>query len=389
MPDVVVIGAGIHGLSISYQLRLRGASVMLLDAGGIGAGASGRGTGIIRHHYSNALLVQMALLSRRMFETLAEEQPALPLVSNGLMVVVGSEEAEGLEANVRMQQAEGVDTDLLTPSQAKALVPELSTDGLSVGCIDRKACYTDSPRATGIMARKALEAGVELRTGERVLEISCLAGRIDGVQTNLGRINASVVVNAAGPWAAKIGALAGVGLPITPIILKAAALLPRRYFAATVPSMLDMTSLTYWRPEPGGQVFLGGGDESDPENPHPDPDTYRYEAGTAYGASSAAAFHTRLPGYGETISIRQWAGLDAWTPDSHPIIGEVRNMPGFFCAVGFSGHGFKLGPAVGLLLAEMIVDGRAKTLDLTPLAFDRFAEGRLLRSKFQRYPYVA
>ena len=389
MPDVVVIGAGIHGLSISYQLRLRGASVTVLDAGGIGAGASGRGTGIIRHHYSNALLVQMAVLGRRMFETLAEEQPALPLVSNGLMVVVGPEEAEGLDANVRMQQAEGVDTDLLTPSQAKALIPELSTEGLTVACIDRKACYTDSPRATGIVARKALEAGVELRMGERVVEISRKGGRIDGVQTNRGRIDAPVVVNAAGPWAAKIGALAGVNLPITPVILKAAALMPRRYFGAAVPSMLDMTSLTYWRPEPGGQVFLGGGDESDPENPHPDPDTYRYGAGATYGASSASAFHRRLPGYGDTISVREWAGLDAWTPDSHPIVGKVKDVPGFFCAVGFSGHGFKLGPAVGLLLAEIIVDGRAGTLDLAPLGFERFAEGRLLRSKYDRYPYVA
>lgn len=305
------------------------------------------------------------------------------------MVVVGREEADGLEANVRMQQAEGVDTDLLTPSQAKALVPELNTDGLAVACIDRKACYTDSPRATSIVARKVLEVGVELRTGERVVEISRKGGRIDGVQTNHGRIDASVVVNAAGPWAAKVGALAGVDLPITPIILKAAALMPRRYFGAAVPSMLDMTSLTYWRPEPGGQVFIGGGDESDPENPHPDPDVYGYEAGATYGVSSASAFHTRLPGYGETISVRQWAGLDAWTPDSHPIIGEVKGVPGLFCAIGFSGHGFKLGPAVGLLMAEMIVDGKARTLDLAPLEFERFAEGRLLRSKYQRYPYVA
>jgi sarcosine oxidase, subunit beta len=389
MPDVVVIGAGIHGICISYHLRIRGLGVMLLDAGGVGSGASGRGTGIIRHHYSNALLTQMAVLGRSMFEALAEETRALPLTSNGLMVVVGTEEAEGLEANVRMQQAEGVDTTLLTPRQAKSLVPELSMDGLAIACIDRKACYTDSLRASTVMARKALEAGVEFRMGEQVLEISKKGGRIDGVQTQRGLITAPVVINAAGPWAAKIGSLAGVELPITPIILKAAALVPRRYFGPTVPSMLDMTSLTYWRPDAGGQVFLGGGDESDPENPHPDPDSYHYEAGAAYGAASAKAFQARLPGYGKTISIRQWAGLDAWTPDSHPIVGEIREAPGLFCAIGFSGHGFKLGPAVGLLMAEMIAEGRASTLDLAPLSFERFAEGRLLRSRYQRYPYVA
>ncbi len=389
MSDVVVIGAGIHGLSVSYHLGLRGVSVTLVDAGGVGSGASGRGTGIIRHHYSNPLLVQMAVLSRRMFEALAEDTRALPLISNGLMVVVGSEEAEGLEANVRMQQAEGVDTDLLTPRQAKALVPELNTDGLATACIDRKACYTDSLRASMVMARKALEVGVEFRMGERVLDIPKKGGRIEGVQTNRGRISAPVVVNATGPWAAKVGSLAGVDLPITPIILKAAALVPRRYFGPTVPSMLDMTSLTYWRPEPGGQVFLGGGDESDPENPHPDPDTYRYEAGREYGEASAKAFQSRLPGYGEIVSLRQWAGLDAWTPDSHPIIGKIKEVPGLFCAGGFSGHGFKLGPAVGLLLAEMIVEGRARTLDLASLAFERFADGRLIRSRYQRYPYVA
>lgn len=82
-------------------------------------------------------------------------------------------------------------------------------------------------------------------------------------------------------------------------------------------------------------------------------------------------------------------GLDAWTPDSHPIIGEIREAPGLFCAIGFSGHGFKLGPAVGLLLAEMIVEGRTRTLDLAPLAFEPFSEGRLIRSRYQRYPYVA
>ncbi len=378
--DVVVIGGGIHGASLLYNLAsLGGYRLLLLERGSPAAGASGKSTGIVRHHYSNEICVRLTLESRRILEAFPQVVgERIPYVRNGVVVLVGPGDETALRDNVKMQRKAGVKVDLLEPRDLPSLVPGLETKGIALACHDVESGYTEPPEVTRAYLRAAEKLGATVATGVEVKQIKVNDGGVAGVETSAGPVEAPIVVDVAGPWAGEVAALAGVELPVLPTRLPVAQLRPSNPFPASAPTVLSLLDLLYWRPWVGGTLAVGsdaeGGDQplgAMPEDVDPD-----------FAGRMISAVAARLHGLWGLSPVRDWNGYDGASPDRHPILDHL-GPRGFHVVAGFSGHGFKFAPMVGLCMAEFIDSGRFKSMDLSPFRFSRFAEGRTFRGRYR------
>ncbi len=378
--DVVVIGGGIHGASLLYNLAsLGGYRLLLLERGSPASGATGKSTGIVRHHYSNEICVRLTLESRRVLEAFPQVVgERIPYVRNGAVVLVGPGDEEALRDNVEMQRRAGVKVDLLDPQDLPSLLPGLDTRGIGLACHDVESGYTEPPEVTKAYLRAAEKLGATVTTGVEVKGIKVNDGGVAGVETSAGPVDAPTVVDVAGPWAGQVATMAGVELPVLPTRLPVAQLRPSKPFAASAPTVLSLLDLLYWRPWAGGTLAVGsdaeGGDQ--PLGPMPE------DVDPAFAGRMVSSMASRLPGLGGLHSVKSWNGYDGASPDCHPILDHM-GPRGFYVVAGFSGHGFKFAPMVGLCMAEFIDSGRFKSMDLSPFRFSRFAEGKTFRGRYR------
>ncbi|MBI4552981.1 MAG: FAD-binding oxidoreductase [Candidatus Latescibacteria bacterium] len=386
--DVVIIGGGVNGASIAYHLAARQyGTIVLVEKSGLADGSSGKSGGIIRQHYSNPALIRMAIESRRFFERFdAEVDGHAGFVQNGFLIVVAEKETAALKANVTLQRELGLDVELVAPAQVGTILPGINTDGVALAAYERSAGYADPYGVVTAFAQRAKQSGVTIHIGRQVTGIHVQDGAVRGVETNLGLIRTPLVVNAAGPWGRHIARMVGIDLPLTVKRLQELVVKPPTAYSKMNPTVIDLCHLVYFRPEPGGLVLAGGGITDDPEPVDPD----RYKGADFETLSDVSERLTRrMPGLADAELIRGWAGVITVTPDFHPILGEAPEVQGFIHAMSCSGHGFKLAPIVGRLIAELIVDGHTTTLDITPLRPDRFQQGRALRSRYEDFPILA
>ncbi|MFQ5711469.1 MAG: NAD(P)/FAD-dependent oxidoreductase [Candidatus Geothermarchaeales archaeon] len=384
--DVVVIGGGVQGASITYNLVDMGyENVVLLEKEELGSGASGKSGAIVRQHYSNEITVKIALKSRRIFENfMGEIGEPLKFVETGLLICVPEVEIPNLESNVSFQRSLGVDVDIITPGEAGRLIPGFNLDG-STFAFEHDAGYSEPSELIQAYVKKAREGGAKIYTYTPVKGIKVENGSVRSVVTDKFEIETEVVVNAAGPWARQVGNMAGVELPVEPVSLKIGILRPPMRYDETRPIVLDMCNGVYFRPETGGYVLAGGGEE---EEKSIDPDAYDEDVSFDYISDLAERLVRRVSAFEAAEFTLGWTGIDGATPDWHPILGEVTGVEGFICAVGFSGHGFKQSPIVGRLISELIIDGRTSTLDISPLSIERFERGEVLKSRYVTLKYV-
>ncbi len=384
----IVVGGGVIGASVALHLARAGVrNVLLVERHHLCAGTTGQSGAIIRQHYSNAFLAALARESLYAFrhwdEAIGAGDPGF--VPSGVLVTVAEADAPGLRANVAMQRGLGIETAVLTPDDVRALDPRIAADDIALACYEPTAGYADPVATVGAFAQAARAAGVSIREGVEVTDVRTSGGRVVGVTTATGAagaaIDAPVVVVAAGVWGLPLLARAGLDLPITPSRHPMAALRRPPGFGPAHTVILDMARAIYLRPH-AGEVTLVGSLAGEDDRLPADPDAYEPGVSRAEIARFAQEGARRVPALAGAVVQGGWAGLYDGSADAHPILDAVPGVAGYYCAMGFSGHGFKLAPAFGRLLAARIVGGPDAAPELRPLRATRFAEGAALGTQY-------
>lgn len=387
--DVVIIGGGVHGTSIAYHLAKRGgARVILLEKRTIASGPTAKTFGLIRQHYSYPFMVRIVKESLAVFRNFENEVGVeSDFVGNGFLLLGGEQERSAMESIVAMERSLGVSADILHPARVRRLIPGISLEGVAVACYERNSGFADGYAVAMGFANKARELGVTICENRPALGIRRGKEKVISVITADGDIETPNVVNAAGPWAKQVASWVGIDLPIELDLLQEALVRPKPPYERTRPTVIDLCSLVYFRPETGGTIVVGGGEQTTPKPNGPDDDPRKPDEEFIYDI--AARLRERMPRLADAEYVRGWAGLIDKTPDYYPIVGSVEEIAGFILSCGYSGHGFKEAPMMGKLVAEEILDGRATSIDISALNFARFRKGALLKGRYEKFPILA
>ncbi len=371
--QVVVVGGGVMGASTAYHLALRGCrDVVLLERQPFfGQGATGKCAGGIRYQFSTAINITLSQHSLPMLERFEEETgQAIDLRWCGYLILLTNEADEiTFRRNVDLQHSMGVPTQWLSGDDARRLIPQVSADDVRAATFHSGDGLADPNGVVAGYISAARRLGVRTLTDTAVTGIHVAQGKVTGVETNVGTIACETVVNAAGPWSAQIGAMAGVTLPVVPLRRQIATTTPLPDLDPAFPFVIDFARSLYFHRE--GRGILTG--MSNPTQP-PGFDETVDEAWELVHLEAAVE---RLPLLAHAGLQSHWAGLYETTPDAHPIIDRLTDPEGFVVLTGFSGHGFMHGPIGGLLAAELILDGHAHTVDIDSLSAGRFTADQL------------
>ena len=373
--DVVIAGGGISGCALAYQLAKRNVDVVLLERETLGSQSTGKCAGGVRQQFSTEDNVRVMRLSVKLLESFEQEtgHPADFRQIGYLFVFTQPQQVEDFRHNMEMWHRVGLtEARWVDPAEAAKMVPVLNVDDV-LGCT---FCPTDgiaSPNDVTVgYATAARRQGARLRESVEVTGIDIASGRVQGVRTSAGDIATRLVINCAGPWAASIGRMAGLEIPVLPY---------RRHIAVTgtfpsvprnTPMTVDFHTSLYFHPE-GDGVLMGMSDRTEPPAFVTDVNWEFLEKMFEQAARRAPA----LAGAGVKTA---WAGLYESTPDHQAILGPIAEVEGFWCAAGFSGHGFMQAPAAALLLTQLLLDKKSE-IDISSFAFERFARGSLVTER--------
>lgn len=382
--DFLIVGGGVMGTSIAWQLaRRRAGRVVLLEKSFLGAGSSGKSGAIIRQHYSNRLTAAMAQHSLRVFERFDEIVGGPPVFTRaGMVLVVNERDRAGLEANLAMQRELGIDVRLLAPQVLAEIDPNARLAEDEMAAYEAEAGYVEAVQVVASFAEAARKEGADIRLGVEVRSIVRQGSRVVGVETNEGRYDAGAVVLATGPWAAQLGKDLGVRLPVQACRTQVALYRRPPDFGRRTAVYGDFVQGLYFKPTHGEILHAGSLAGEEAQNPV-DPDDYDESADGAWLPGIRQRLSRRYPAMHRSYGRGGYGALYGITPDWHPILDRLPGLEGAYCAVGFSGHGFKMSPVVGELMAELIVDGKAKTLDIQPLRYARFDENDPVKTPYE------
>jgi sarcosine oxidase subunit beta len=366
--EVVIIGGGVMGASTAYHLAKKGCrEVVLLEKEPFFAqGATGRCAGGFRHQFAAEVDIRLSQHSIPMLERFAEEMDQeIGFNQCGYLFLLSQkEDVLAFRSNVELQRRLGVETEWLSVDEIAQMVPLINLEGIVAGTFCDQDGLADPSTVVQGYAKAARLLGATLLTETEVLDIVVEAGRVEGVITNRGRMETPSVVNAAGPWAAQIGAMAGLGVPVQPVRRQMSVTTPIPQVPGDFPMVIDFArSLYFHREGPGILTGMSNPDEGPGFDQSVDLD---------WRMRHLEAAALRMPVLAEAGILNNWAGLYEVSPDALPILGRVAEAEGFFCINGFSGHGFMHGPICGLLIAEEILDGGAHTVDIGSLRIERF-----------------
>lgn len=372
--EVVVIGGGVMGASAAYHLALRGQrDVVLLESGSFfGQGATGKCAGGIRYQFSTAINIRLSQISLPMLQRFEDETGQfIDLRWPGYMLLATTDEnVAEFRRNIELQHSLGVPTEWLDQDEVRRRVPQIVADDVLAATFHGGDGLADPNGVVAGYINAGRRLGVQSFNDAPVTGIEVENGRVIAVNTPLGRIATRTVVNAAGPWAGLIGEMAGVPIPIQPVRRQMVITTPLPELDPEFPFVIDFDRSLYFHRK-GGGLLTGM------SNPGQAPG-FDETLDEDWELTHLEAAVGRLPLLANAGLHSHWAGLYEVTPDAHPIIGRVPDLEGFIIVAGFSGHGFMHGPVAGLLVSEMILDGQAHTLDISELAWDRFAAGRLI-----------
>lgn len=369
MDRVVIVGGGIIGSSIAFHLAAAGhRDVVVLERGRVGEATTAMATGGIRQQFSSPVNIELARAAVDYFARF-EELVGEPLAfrQHGYLFVTAERATmDQLVRSATVQHRHGVPVSIIAPDEIAALAPGIDVSDLVGGTFcatDGSASPTDVCAA---FARHARQLGVRILQGTQVDAVDA-ADRYLKVITAEGVFHADVVINAAGPWAPAIGTMVGVDHPIEPHPRQAFAIRRPEWIDAGMPLTVDLDTGAYIHPELGA-VIVGGTDRDRPASLEATVDESLLER-------LIEALVHRFPGLADAEVMRSWVGLREMTPDDHALVGPVPDVPGYWIAAGFSGHGFMHSPVIGREVARWLVDG-APSIDLSSLSPGRFDAAR-------------
>ena len=379
--DVVVIGAGINGAATAYNLLKEGVKdVVLLEKQLIASGGTGRSAAIIRQHYSNEELVRMVKRSVEVFRHFDDVVGGDPgFVNTGWAFLVPSEVSAGLSRNLEIGRRLGVEVKEISREELKELESRIELTDVDRIAYEPDSGYADPRLSTHAYVRRFAELGGRLMQLTAVRGIAVKGGAIAAVSTDKGEISTRIVVNAAGPWAPRVAAWAGVKVPIRvtreeEIVYQTAAWggPPRLCFS-------DMAKAIYYRPDGTTRTLVGRGFPKEYE--YVEAAGYNQEVDAGFIEDTSRRFLERWPVFADALALDSYTGLYDVTPDWHPILGRVDAVEGFYLCAGFSGHGFKIGPAIGELMAAEILSG-SPSIDISRFNLGRFETGALFKAAY-------
>ena len=375
--DIVIVGAGIMGLSIAYHLaRLGRTNVVVVDKSYLCGGASGRNGGGIRAQWSSEANVRLMQESIRMCRDFASEMKINVWLRQGgyLFIARDEEKRRALEASSALQRDCGLDTRMLSPKEALKIVPELSTDRLVAAAYNPDdGVVFPWPFVWGF-AQAAQKMGVEVETFTEVVGFDTKGSRIEGVRVRrvgseqVHRIATHKVINAAGAWSPEIAKLLGVELPNKPHRHEICSTEPLKPWLK--PLVADLANGLYFSQSTRGEIVGGIGQ-------HRVPPGLDQNSSFAFLGLYARALVAACPILGRVRVLRQWSGCYDITPDANPIVGQVDGVEDFFQVSGFMGHGFMMAPIIGKLMAEHVEQNTQLPM-FERWALRRFKEGKLL-----------
>lgn len=377
--DIVIIGAGVMGASIAFQLSKRtDKRILIIDQTAPVGGMSGRTFGQIRLHYSNALLLKMAMRGYEFFRHWSAEvgfgNPGYAQM--GYLLLVVENQLSPLHRNIELAQSLGINTRFVDPDEIKAIEPAINTRGLVGGAYDPAGGYIDVTRIVLSFLAASNNNGVKLLSGIKANAIETKNGQAAGIHTDSGFIEAPIVVNATGAWAGELLSQLGVDLPMEARRLDTMYLRQPPGRSQIGCCITDGNSNVAIRPDMGRDILVGAYPSEMPLAI--DPGEGNNEQGDAeHLVRIKKSLAERLPDFTDAVPSRSVSGTYDITPDWHPILGWLPGFEGIYLATGFSGHGLKLAPAVGEAVTAEIA-GVPSPFDLSPLRFERFAEDDLM-----------
>ncbi|HVD46194.1 MAG TPA: FAD-binding oxidoreductase [Candidatus Limnocylindria bacterium] len=373
--DVVIAGGGIAGCALAYQLAKRKVDVVLLERETLGSQSTGKCAGGVRQQFSTEANVRVQRMSVKMLEAFEHDtgHPADFRQIGYLFLFTQPQQVEDFRHNMEMWHRVGLtEARWVDPAEAAKMVPVLNVDDV-LGC---SFCPTDgiaSPAdVTAGYASAARRLGARLKEGVDVTGIDVASGRVQGVRTSAGDIATRMVINCAGAWAASIGRLAGLEIPVLPYRRHIAVTGTFPALPRTTPMTVDFRTSLYFHPE-GDGVLIGMSDRSEPSG-------FVTDVNWEFLEKMFEQAALRAPALASAGVKTAWAGLYESTPDHQAILGPVGEVEGFWCAAGFSGHGFMQAPAAALLVTQLLLDHKSE-IDISPFAFERFARGALVTER--------
>jgi len=376
--EVVIIGGGIMGASIAWHLTEAGCHDVLIveRESHQGKGSTGKSMGGVRAQFATAPNIQMSLYSIPFYAAF-EERLGLPSEYRGqgyLFVATKQAHLDYLGTNQRLQKSLGLQqVRMLARDEIVAMVPQLRSDDILGGSFCPTDGFVDPYSVMVGFTTRACEQGAKLWRSTEVTGITVTGGKVSSVETSRGPVSAPTVVNAAGPWAAQVAALAGIDLPVEPLRRQLIPTEPFDGVSHAIPMVIDMTNGFHFRPESLGFLLAWNDPEETPG--------YKTDFEPSFIEKVLIRAADRVPCF-ENLAVnpkRAWAGLYEMSPDHHAIIGQTTEVPGFFCANGFSGHGVMHAPATGRIVADLILHDKTEVVsEVEALGPARFAKGALL-----------
>jgi len=380
--EVVVVGGGVNGASIAYALAARGVKVVLVEKGALAAGASGRSSALVRMHYTNEWDARLAWASFPVFRnwTALMGGPAV-FTHTGFVTVVTPRYADNLRKNVEMLRGIGVNTSAIAADELKRLQPFAHVDDIGAAAYEPDSGYANPAETVEGFRRRAAELGATILQWTAVTRIVRRESRVTGVETAAGAIDAGAVIVAAGAWSKRLCEEMGLALPARPKAIDTVAVTRPPELSQGHMVFIDNVLGNYFRPESGGLTLVG----IPCQEWDIDPDTLGTGLPPHAAERGAQLVTHRIPAMERATLSRGYRAFDGYSPDRHAILGRVDGIDGLYLATAFSGSGFKIAPAVGQCMAELVTEGRAKTVDIEPFSLRRFAEGRTVEGP---YPYA-
>ncbi|MBK8417336.1 FAD-binding oxidoreductase [Candidatus Villigracilis saccharophilus] len=375
--DAIVIGAGVIGISTAFHLAQRGLKPVILERKEIGYGATGKSSGLVRMHYDLEVESRLAWESFQYFRNWSERVGGeCGFCRTGFLHIETADHEVQLRKNVEMHQKIGIPANVISGGDVKKLAPHFKTDDIAFAAYEPESGYADPMLTANSLLTAAKDHGAIYVQDCEVSGTQTAGGKVTGLQTSRGNFSAPIIINAAGAWAGKVSELFGVTIPLGTWTHDVVHIRRPAQIADHL-TVIDNSLNMYFRPDSGNLTLVALEDDSRLDEPAEEDLGY---VAKDFVERAIDRICKRVPEMEQGSLHSSHVGRDGLTPDQRAIIGAA-GPQGYFLATGFSGTGFKLSPAVGLCMSELILDGRSKTVDISGFDPMRFERGQYLKGE--------